>query len=189
MPRRSLQFSGYISTLHVSDPLCKRCQWAWGSQSISTLPASCTLHSKSWGIPSKRTWVVALVPYWGSNQRTEHNYSEASVSILKDEIFSHTKAYNAVVLIEFVVDNWGKYFETRLLCYANHSENSHKTGFQYLLQKMPEIPPDSIVKVAENVFKLSSSLGNRMYGVRADVELCRRFVRDQGAFCKHQAVV
>lgn len=124
-----------------------------------------------------------------TSRQNANNYAEASVSILKDEIFSHTKAYNAVVLIEFVVDNWGKYFETRLLCYANHSENSHKTGFQYLLQKMPEIPPDSIVKVAENVFKLSSSLGNRMYGVRADVELCRRFVRDQGAFCKHQAVV
>ncbi|KAL1463974.1 hypothetical protein MTO96_027073 [Rhipicephalus appendiculatus] len=54
---------------------------------------------------------------------------------------------------------------------------------------MPEIPPDSIVQIEENVYKVPSSLGNRMYEVRADVGLCSCFAGNQGAFCKHQVVV
>lgn len=87
------------------------------------------------------------------------------------------------------MENWEKYFETWLLHHASHRENSHRIGFQHLLQKMPEIPPNSVVHIEENVYKVPSSLGNKMYEVRADVGTCSCFAGDQGAFCKHQAVV
>lgn len=67
--------------------------------------------------------------------------------------------------------------------------NNHRIDFQHLLQKMAEIPPESIVKVEENVYNVSNCLGNGTYKVRADVGVCSCWKGSQGAFCKHQAVV
>ncbi|XP_070382506.1 uncharacterized protein [Dermacentor albipictus] len=134
-------------------------------------------------------WVLLYRAGIVTRGQNTNNYSEASVRILKDVILSRTKAYNAVALIEFVMTNWEKYFETRLLRHANYREQSHKIDFQHLLQKMPEIPPESIVQVEENVYNVPNSLGNGTYEVRADVGVCSCWKGSQGAFCKHQAVV
>ncbi|KAH7981277.1 hypothetical protein HPB49_022884 [Dermacentor silvarum] len=134
-------------------------------------------------------WVLLYRAGIITRGQNTNNYSEASVRILKDIILSRTKAYNAVALIEFIMTNWEKYFETRLLRHANYREQSHKIDFQHLLQKMPEISPELIVKVEENVYNVPNSLGNGMYEVRADVGVCSCWKGSQGAFCKHQAVV
>ncbi|KAL3175786.1 hypothetical protein MRX96_000972 [Rhipicephalus microplus] len=118
-----------------------------------------------------------------------NNYSEASIRILKDIVLSRNKAYNAVALVEYIMTKWEEYFKLRLLHHAHHRDPYHQIRFQYLLEKMPDVPSECIVLLGNAMYSVPSSSGFGSYELDASIGLCSCWRGNQDAFCKHQAFV
>ena len=54
---------------------------------------------------------------WGNNT---NNYAEASIKVLKEQVFSKIKAYNLIEMVTFVADVMETYYQRRLLHLANN---------------------------------------------------------------------
>lgn len=137
----------------------------------------------------EQQWVLLYRAGLMTRGHNTNNYSEASIRILKDIVLCRTKAYNAVALVEYIMTKWEEYFKLRLLHHAHHREPSHQIRFQNLLEKMPDVPSESIVCLGNAMYSVPSSSGTAAYEVDAGIGLCSCWRGNQGAFCKHQAVV
>ncbi|KAL1421131.1 hypothetical protein MTO96_023438 [Rhipicephalus appendiculatus] len=137
----------------------------------------------------EQQWVLLYRAGLMTRGHNTNNHSEASIRILKDIVLCRNKAYNAVALVEYVMTKWEEYFKLRLLHHAQRREPSHQIRFQNLLEKMPDVPSESIVCLGNAMYSVLSSSGTATYEVDAGIGLCSCWRGNQGAFLKHQAVV
>uniref|UniRef100_A0A2S2PH68 Uncharacterized protein n=1 Tax=Schizaphis graminum TaxID=13262 RepID=A0A2S2PH68_SCHGA len=75
----------------------------------------------------KEQWITFYRLHILYRNHETNNYAEASIRVIKDILLSRTKAYNAVALVDFIVNVGENYFTLRLLDHAHerHSE-SHR---------------------------------------------------------------
>ncbi|XP_049268830.1 uncharacterized protein LOC119381717 [Rhipicephalus sanguineus] len=116
----------------------------------------------------EQQWVLLYRAGLMTRGHNTNNYSEASIRILKDIVLCRTKAYNAVALVEYIMTKWEEYFKLRLLHHAQHREPSHQIRFQNLLEKMPDVPSESIVCLGNAMYSVPSSSGTAAYEVDAE---------------------
>lgn len=117
-----------------------------------------------------------------------NNYAEASIRIIKDILLCRTKAYNAVALVDFIVNVGENYFTLRLLDHAHdrHSE-SHRL-YTKLCSRMVLAQKDDIKKVNDCIYSIpSKSDPNIVYLINTELGVCSCKIGCAGAFCKHQA--
>ncbi|XP_077544680.1 uncharacterized protein LOC144157796 [Haemaphysalis longicornis] len=110
-------------------------------------------------------WVLLYRAGTLTRGQNTNNYSEASIRILKDDVLSRTKAYNAVAL------------------------PAHRISLENLFPTVLDIDPQKIVQIDQALYRVPSSCGTVLYEVQADFGLCGGWAGSQGAFCKHQAIV
>lgn len=118
-----------------------------------------------------------------------NNFCEATIRILKDIVLSRMKAFNAVALLDFVASVWEEYFKTRILSHAYNRAGAHKLSYDKLLKSLPEDVAGNVTLIGDSLFKVPSATGNVHYEVCSDIGMCTCPNGQQGAFCKHQALV
>lgn len=117
-----------------------------------------------------------------------NNYAEASIRVIKDILISRTKAYNAVALVDFIVNVGENYFNLRLLDHAHgrHSE-SHRL-YSKLCSKIKHIVKDDVKQINNCTYSIpSESSPEIVYIINTEMGTCSCKIGCAGAFCKHQA--
>ncbi|XP_037525827.2 uncharacterized protein LOC119402849 [Rhipicephalus sanguineus] len=118
-----------------------------------------------------------------------YNIAEASIRILKDIVLSRTKAFNAVALLESILQVWETCFQARILRHANDCIPSHHILCHNLLKRMPDGAAETIVYQGNQCYMVPSAKKNDVYEVYGDTGICTCPAGNTGAFCKHQALV
>lgn len=135
-------------------------------------------------------WVLLFRLHFKTRGHNTNNYSEASIRILKDIVLSRTKAYNVVALVEFLAVTWEKYFRNRNIDHANSRGAGHRLLYEKLLKRLPETAKDRTVSCGDGLYVVPSGKEDGpMYNVNSTIGLCTCRSGQQGAFCKHQALV
>ncbi|XP_077556983.1 uncharacterized protein LOC144170840 [Haemaphysalis longicornis] len=135
-------------------------------------------------------WVLLFRLHFKTRGHNTNNYSEASIRILKDIVLSRTKAYNVVALVEFLAVTWETYFRNRIIDHANSRVAGHRLLYEKLLKRLPETAKDRTVSCGDGLYVVPSGKEDGpMYNVNSTIGLCTCRSGQQGAFCKHQALV
>ncbi|KAM7301395.1 uncharacterized protein ISCGN_016914 [Ixodes scapularis] len=138
----------------------------------------------------KTEWVLLFRLAITTRSHNTKNFAEATIRILKDVVLCRRKAYNAVALVDLVASVWEGYFERRLLTHANNRVSSHKLLYNKLLQRMPEGAAQTVQALGNNVYQVPSGReDDKVYQVFPDIGACTCRAGQQGAFCKHQALI
>ncbi|KAH6932187.1 hypothetical protein HPB50_003641 [Hyalomma asiaticum] len=137
----------------------------------------------------KAKWVLLLhseLMTWGHNM---NNFAEASIYILKDVMLHRQKGYNAVALVDPVVEVWEVCFKSRLLDHA-HSVPAHEHLYQ-LPKRMPWNAAKSIEPLGNNLYKAPSLQpdGGKVYEVCQDFRACTCPADQHSAFCNPRGLV
>ena len=74
---------------------------------------------------AEEEWAMAYRSYLCVRGKHTNNHSEASVRILKDQVFERTRAYNLVQLFQCLSTTLELYFEKRLLDIAHNHPSRH----------------------------------------------------------------
>lgn len=116
-----------------------------------------------------------------------NNLVESSIRIPKDIILERCKTFNAVALLEFIINVLEKYHFRRLLAYANYRHNKNEIMFSKLLGRAENL----VVQKKDNQTYLvvSSSDPKMFYTVLLDFALCDCNRGAGGAYCKHICAV
>ncbi|XP_077510670.1 uncharacterized protein LOC144121335 [Amblyomma americanum] len=136
-------------------------------------------------------WVLLFRLSTKTRGHNTNNYSEASIRVLKDIILHRTRAFNVVTLAEFLSVVWEKYFFHRILDHAHSRITGHMLLYERLLKKLPKDTEKNIRCNGDGhyVVPSGSSPDSKLYTVYSDIGLCTCRSGQQGAFCKHQALV
>ncbi|KAG0444722.1 hypothetical protein HPB47_013458 [Ixodes persulcatus] len=138
----------------------------------------------------KTEWVLLYRLAITTRGHNTNNFAEATIRILKDVVLCRRKAYNAVALVDLVASVWESYFERRLLTHANNRVSSHQLLYDKLLQRMPEGAAQAVQALGNNVYQVPSGReDDKVYQVLQDIGACTCRAGQQGAFCKHQALI
>lgn len=138
----------------------------------------------------KTEWVLLFRLAITTRGHNTNNFAEATIRILKDVVLCRRKAYNAVALVDLVASVWEGYFERRLLTHANNRVSSHQLLYDKLLQRMPEGAAQTVQALGNNVYQVPSGReDDKVYQVFQDIGACTCRAGQQGAFCKHQALI
>ncbi|KAH6933228.1 hypothetical protein HPB50_013737 [Hyalomma asiaticum] len=92
----------------------------------------------------KAEWVLLFHSKLMTRGHNTNNFAEASICILKDAVLHRQKAYNAVALVDLVVEVWEAYFKFRLLDHAYGRVPAHELLYHKLLDKMPQLKASSL---------------------------------------------
>ncbi|KAH6945296.1 hypothetical protein HPB50_007758 [Hyalomma asiaticum] len=139
----------------------------------------------------KAEWVLLFRSKLMTRGHNTNNFAEASIRILKDVVLHRRKAYNAVALVDLVVEVWEAYFKLRLLDHAYSRVPAHELIYHKLLDKMPQDAAKGIKPLGSNRYEVPSAQlgGGKVYEVCQDFGTCTCPAGQHGAFCKHQALV
>ncbi|KAH9366840.1 hypothetical protein HPB48_019513 [Haemaphysalis longicornis] len=139
----------------------------------------------------KAEWVLLFRSDLLTRGHNTNNFAEASIRILKDVVLRRRKAYNAVALVDLVVDIWESYFTLRLLNHAYNRVPAHQLLNHKLLERMPSGAAEMIRPLGDSKFEVPSGKLDEgtVYQVCMDLGICTCQSGQQGAFCKHQALV
>lgn len=139
----------------------------------------------------KAEWVLVFRSNLLTRGHNTNNFAEASIRVLKDMVLHRRKAYNAVALVDLVVDIWESYFRLRLLDHAYNRVPAHQLLYHKLLERMPSGAAEKIRPLGDSTYEVPSSTldVDTAYQVCMDLGTCTCQSGQQGAFCKHQALV
>lgn len=139
----------------------------------------------------KAEWVLVFRSNLLTRGHNTNNFAEASIRVLKDVVLHRRKAYNAVALVDLVVDIWESYFRLRLLDHAYNRVPAHQLLYHKLLERMPSGAAEKIRPLGDSTYEVPSSTldVDTAYQVCMDLGTCTCQSGQQGAFCKHQALV
>lgn len=138
----------------------------------------------------KEEWVTLFRSATATRGHNTNNFAEATIRVLKDIILNRVEAFNVVALVDAVAVVWEKYFETRILRHAHGRVAAHHVAYKRLLSRLPAGAADTIKAVGNNRFLIpSTSRSDLSYEVLADIGWCSCGAGQQGAFCKHQALI
>ncbi|XP_037502514.1 uncharacterized protein LOC119376918, partial [Rhipicephalus sanguineus] len=140
-------------------------------------------------LDKKKEWVVLYRSEVMTRGHNTYNIAEASIRILKDIVLSRTKAFNAVALLESILQVWETCFQARILRHANDCIPSHHILCHNLLKRMPDGAAETIVYQGNQCYMVPSAKKNDVYEVYGDTGICTCPAGNTGAFCKHQALV
>lgn len=92
-------------------------------------------------------------------------------------------------VVDLVTSVWESYFKRRLLTHANNRVSSHQLLYNKLLQRMPKGAAQT-AQALGNVYQVPSGReDDKVYQVLQDIGACTCRAGQQGAFCKHQALI
>jgi hypothetical protein len=118
------------------------------------------------------------------------NYAEASIRVIKDILHYRTKAYNAVVLVDFIVNVGENYFTLRLLVRAHDRHFEFHRLYSKLCSKIGHIVKDDVKQINNCTYSIpSESSPNIVYILNTEIGICSCKIGCAGAFCKHQASI
>ncbi|XP_077523582.1 uncharacterized protein LOC144134552 [Amblyomma americanum] len=139
----------------------------------------------------REEWVLLFRLSAKTRGHNTNNYSEASIRVLKDIILHRTKAFNVVALADFLSVVWEKYFFHRILDHAHSRMTGHMLLYERLLKKLPKDTKKNIRcnRDGHYVVPKGSSPESKLYTMYSDIGQCTCRSGQQGAFCKHQALV
>jgi len=128
------------------------------------------------------------LPTRGNNT---NNYVERSFGILKDIIFSRTQAFNSVQVFQFVTKNMERFYQRRLLDFANKHHGHLQIANRFLCPGWETINENEIQKtsVANEYLVPSAEQSGLFYIVNCEFGTCSCHVGISGAPCKHQGAV
>jgi len=137
----------------------------------------------------KELWCIALRDESMHGHRT-NNFSEVNVRIFKDIVLSRNKAYNAVVLVDFICTSTEEYYTRRLRNFVNGRYDTTRLLFEDQLSRSTYITRDGIESIGDNLYKKIKEHGlSEFYEVNTAVGYCSCFERKFGSFCKHIVAV
>ena len=119
-----------------------------------------------------------------------NNYSEASMKILKELVFSRVKAYNMVQIFHFLSETFENYYCRKLLSISNNRLDTYVAlRYQGLYSK--KISKDGITEIENDaVYTVNSSTQRGVfYTVDMTVGVCTCPQGVDGSPCTHQAAV
>jgi len=129
------------------------------------------------------------LPTRGNNT---NNYVERSFGILKDIIFARTQAFNSVQVFQFVTTNMERFYEWRLLDFANKHPCHLQIAKRFLCPGWEMVNGNGIQKTdVENEYLVPSTKQNHnlFYIINSELETCSCPVGISDAPCKHQGAV
>ncbi|KAK8380679.1 hypothetical protein O3P69_007951 [Scylla paramamosain] len=114
-----------------------------------------------------------------------NNYAEASMRILKDQIFELFRAYNIAQLLDFLVTRLPSYYERHLIDLANGRVDA--TVPKRFLPVGSSIPKDDIIKIDTHNYEVrSQSQQDIVCHADTSIWTCTCTSGMNGATCKHQ---
>lgn len=143
---------------------------------------------------SEEEWSLASRASVTTLDQASIDYSEASVRVLKDILLSQMVAWNAVVLVDFIITELETYLEARLLRHIDPREAMRETTYEKLL-KGGEVcgalcQGGNILQLeSEKAFSFRNKHGRTDCEVHPDLGFCTCWSGSQGAFCRHQITV
>ncbi|XP_065306334.1 uncharacterized protein [Dermacentor albipictus] len=138
----------------------------------------------------KEEWVLFFRLSLMTRGHNTNNYAEATIRVLKDVVLGRQKAYNVVALVDLVATVWEDYFSRRLLNHAYNRVPAHQIFYSKLVHRMPESVAQSVCALGDSLYQVPSGQEDgKIYHVWQDVGTCTCRNGQQGAFCKHQALV
>lgn len=138
----------------------------------------------------KKEWVLLFRRDLTTRGHNTNNFAEACIRVLKDIVLQRRKAYNVVALVDFIISVWEDYFRRRLLTHAHNRKPIHALQYDRLLRRMPASAAQAVTMLDDNVYQVPSGQEDeKVYEVNCDVGMCTCAAGQQGAFCKHQALV
>ena len=85
----------------------------------------------------KEEWVLLFRNEILTRGHNTNNFAEACIRILKDIILERTKAFNVAAMVDFIVNVWEPYFQSRLLHFAYGRAAGPSLKYKELCRKMP----------------------------------------------------
>ncbi|XP_077561087.1 uncharacterized protein LOC144175898 isoform X1 [Haemaphysalis longicornis] len=145
-------------------------------------------------VTSEEDWSLACHAGVTTLDQASIDYSEASVRVLKDILLGQVVAWNAVVLIDFVITELETYLEARLLRHIDPREAMCETTYEKLLRGGEVCGAlcrgGSILPLeSERAFSFRNRYGRTECEVHPELGFCTCWSGSQGAFCQHQITV
>ncbi|XP_077552240.1 uncharacterized protein LOC144166601 isoform X2 [Haemaphysalis longicornis] len=145
-------------------------------------------------LTSEEEWSLACRAGVTTLDQASIDYSEASVRVLKDILLSQVVAWNAVVLIDFIITELETYLEARLLRHIDPREVMRDTTYEKLLRGgeacVAPCPGGNILFLeSERAFSFRNKYGRTECEVHPELGFCTCWSGSQGAFCRHQIAV
>ncbi|XP_049522414.1 uncharacterized protein LOC119448673 [Dermacentor silvarum] len=138
----------------------------------------------------KEEWVLFFRLGLITRGHNTNNYDEATIRVLKDVVLGRQKAYNVVALVDLVETVWEDYFSRRLLSHAYSRVPAPQIFYDKLVHRVPESVPQSVCDLGDSMYQVPSGQEDgKIYHVWQDVDTCTCRNGQQGAFCKHEALL
>ncbi|KAF0734469.1 SWIM-type domain-containing protein [Aphis craccivora] len=117
-----------------------------------------------------------------------NNYAEASIRVIKDILLSRTKEYNAVTLVDFIINVGENYFTLRLLDHAHERHSESHRFYSKLCSKIRHIVKNDVKQINNCTYSIPSESNPKVvYIINTEMGICSCKIGCAGAFCKHQA--
>lgn len=84
-----------------------------------------------------------------------NNICEAVIRVIKEIVLSHTKVYNVIVLMEYIVNVFNKYLSSRLLNIAYNRSTERHNLYEEFVSKMDDSA--QVEEFGENLYLVPSS--------------------------------
>ncbi|KAL3192429.1 hypothetical protein MRX96_059070 [Rhipicephalus microplus] len=138
----------------------------------------------------KEEWVLFFWLGLITRGHNTNNYAEATIRVLKDVVLGRQKAHSVVALVDIVATVWEGYFSRRLLKHAYNRVTAHQVLYEKLVLRMPESSVKLVRAFGDSMYEVPSAQEDgKIYHVWQNVGTCTYRSGQQGAFCKHQALV
>lgn len=135
------------------------------------------------------SYLSILNDYWDRRHLWALSYrsyflSEASLRLLKEQIFERVKSFNIIQTLDFIITKFMVYYETKLL------DAAEKNEINYFVDKDHPLPPPEIVERTQNLGdKLflvpCDKQENLFYVVNTEILSCSCTNSTNGELCKH----
>ncbi|GBC01669.1 hypothetical protein RclHR1_04290005 [Rhizophagus clarus] len=129
------------------------------------------------------------LPTRGNNT---NNYVEKSFGILKDIVFARTQAFNSVQVFQFITTNMERFYQCRILGFANKHPGHLQIANQFLCPGWESVCQNGILEtnvMNEFLVQSTSQDSGTFYVVNSEFGTCSCPVGISGAPCKHQGAV
>lgn len=138
----------------------------------------------------KEEWVLFFWLGLITRGHNTNNYAEATIRVLKDVVLGRQKSHSVVALVDIVATVWEGYFSRRLLKHAYNRVTAHQVLYEKLVLRMPKSSVKLVRAFGDSMYEVPSAQEDgKIYHVWQNVGTCTYRSGQQGAFCKHQALV
>ena len=119
-----------------------------------------------------------------------NNYVETAVRLFKDSVLNRKKAFNAVELINFVVETMTEYYQRRLTDFANFRNVDQHLLLEEVMERSRAVDAAAIEECGDKTFLVPSQVEPLVkYVVDTELGTCSCEYGMYGRFCKHMGAV